>query len=290
MKKTYYDKWQFEQAVNLSDNNPQEAKLRFENYLENYPKDYSARIYYSFVLSKLGYFNEAEEIINEAEFLFNNNNDSRHRQINEKAFEKLIIQSRLRSLSYQENYKELYKYFKNHIEEIKEMDFDLGRTLFYCKKKLGKLDLNRREGNSYIFRQTVEYKESDFLEHIKKHMEEYNINIPNPNDCVFYKEFPLNKVLEEIKKNIPSEKRLFPGDYDNLYIFKYDRCGKIKEKPVNYIKVICFHDTTDIITMYPADDCENLPYTDLNYLNEEITNPKVKRLSQIDKFNQRYKR
>ena len=42
--------------------------------------------------------------------------------------------------------------------------------------------------------------------------------------------------------------------------------------------------------MYPADDCENLPYTDLNYLNEEITNPKVKRLSQIDKFNQRYKR
>ena len=44
--------------------------------------------------------------------------------------------------------------------------------------------------------------------------------------------------------------------------------------------------------MCPVDDNLNIPYIDLNYLNQENiqeqSNPKVKRLSQIEKFNQRY--
>ena len=43
--------------------------------------------------------------------------------------------------------------------------------------------------------------------------------------------------------------------------------------------------------MYPSLNCENLPYIDLNYLKQNINeeNTKVKKISQIDKFNQRYK-
>ena len=287
MKNIYFDKWEFDNAANIINTNPYEAKLRFENYISKYPNDCSARIYYAFVLSKLGYFDECEKIINIAMDLFEENINL----INEQSkleIKKNYINSMLSLLSYQGKYEELMNFYSKNVSYTKGMD--INRTIFYCKKKLGLLDLNRRDKNSYIFRQTVEYQESDFLEHIKKHMEEYNINLPNPNDCVFYSNFPLKKVLDEIKKKIPSDKKIFPGNYDNLYIFKYDRCGKIKDKPVDYIKVICFHDTTDIITMYPADECENLPYIDLNYLNEEKIIPKVKRLSQIDKFNQRYKR
>lgn len=287
MKNKHFDKWEFDNAANIINSNPYEAKLRFENYISKYPNDCSAHIYYSFVLSKLGLFDETEHIINEAMILFEKNLNSLNKQ-SIIEIKKNYINAMLSLLSYQGKYKELLEFYSKHISYTKEMD--INRTIFYCKKKLGLLDLNRRDKNSYIFRQTVEYKESDFLEHIKKHMEEHNINIPEPNDCVFYSDFPLKKVLEEIKKNIPSDKRIFPGNYDNLYVFKYNRCGKKKDKPVDFIKVVCFHDTKDIITMYPANDCENLPYTDLNYLNEEKPSPKAKRLSQIDKFNQRYKR
>ena len=45
--------------------------------------------------------------------------------------------------------------------------------------------------------------------------------------------------------------------------------------------------------MCPVEDNLNIPYIDLNYLNQEknqeTTTTKVKRLSQIEKFNQRYK-
>ena len=41
--------------------------------------------------------------------------------------------------------------------------------------------------------------------------------------------------------------------------------------------------------MHPVNGCENLPIIDLNYIRktEDI---KVKKLSQIDKFNKRYNR
>ena len=194
---------------------------------------------------------------------------------------------KLRLLSYQEKYNELYQYCLNHLQEIK--DSDLNRTFFYSKKKVGMIDFNRREKNSYIFRQIIKYEESDFLEHIKRHLADYNKDSDEPNACIFSSNFPIEDILKEIKKYIPSDKRLYPSDFDNLYTFKYDGCGKVNNKTTDYFKVICFHNTQDIITFYPATDCEELPYIDLNYLNTN-KNTKVKRLSQTEKFNQRYKR
>ena len=59
------------------------------------------------------------------------------------------------------------------------------------------------------------------------------------------------------------------------------------EKYKTFFKVSCFHDTHDIIIMYPTFNCENQPYIDLNYLNES-EKPIQKRISQIDRFNKRY--
>ena len=73
-----------------------------------------------------------------------------------------------------------------------------------------------------------------------------------------------------------------------MYVFKYDNCGKHDNKIANYFKIICFHNTQDYITMFPCSNCENLPYVDLNYLVNSNDIPKVKTLSQIEKFNKRY--
>ena len=58
---------------------------------------------------------------------------------------------------------------------------------------------------------------------------------------------------------------------------------------VDYFKVFCFNDNNNnIISMCPSNHCECLPYVDLNYLKEN-DKPKVKTISQIEKFNRRYK-
>ena len=87
---------------------------------------------------------------------------------------------------------------------------------------------------------------------------------------------------------MPSDKRLFAGTYDDTYIFKYDNCGRDNNKSVDFFRVVCFHDTNEIITLCPASECECLPYVDLNYLIRDNEIPKVKRLSQTEKFKQRY--
>lgn len=121
----------------------------------------------------------------------------------------------------------------------------------------------------------------------------YNQNIEEPNPNLFTPNTDVLKITEEIKKYLLSDKRIYPDFIDDVYIFKYDNCGTVNQKSVNYFKVICFHNTKNIITMCPVNDNLNIPYIDLNYLNQENiqeqSNPKVKRLSQIEKFNQRYK-
>ena len=107
---------------------------------------------------------------------------------------------------------------------------------------------------------------------------------------IFAYDFPILEIVEEIKKYIPSDKRINGGFYDNVYIFKYDYCGKVEGKTANYFKVVCFDGTSDFITIYPCVEGKNLPYTDLNYLQyaNANSNNRGKVLSQIDKFNRRY--
>ena len=144
-----------------------------------------------------------------------------------------------------------------------------------------------RDKYTYLLRQVIEYRESEFLKHIKKHIVDSNDLIDKTNESVFAAEFNIIEIIEEIKKYIPSELGLCYGFLDNIYTFKYDECGRVNNKIVNYFQVVTLHDTCELITMFPVDYGEFLPYVDLNYMNK--TNlPKVKRKSQIDKFNQRF--
>ena len=38
-----------------------------------------------------------------------------------------------------------------------------------------------------------------FLEHIQKHMADYNQDLENPNEFIFTPDFPMDKVLNEVK-------------------------------------------------------------------------------------------
>ena len=78
--------------------------------------------------------------------------------------------------------------------------------------------------------------------------------------------------------------------YDDTYIFKYDKCGRVGNRLVDYINVVCFHNTRDIITVLPVNYGENLPHVDLNYMIEDKPQKEIKRVSAVEKFNKRFKR
>ena len=282
----YFNKWEFKQALDLSETDPSKARILYEEYIQKYPKDYSAYPFYCSILITFGEFETAEKLLNFVKEKARGDNS--FNQFNKKEiFEQNVFFDEIKLLCYQKKFKELYNIFKNNPINLKNRD--LNSVCFYVKKQLGILNEDKRNINSYLFRQITRYDETDFLDHIKKHLSDNNENVDSRKTNVFVPGFPIKEVIEEIKKYIPSKKALLLGFYENIYYFRYDGCGRDNNKLVNYIKVVCLDGTQDIITICPVSGSDNLPHVDLNYMVKE-DNVKVKRISQIDKFNQKYKR
>ena len=95
-------------------------------------------------------------------------------------------------------------------------------------------------------------------------------------------------VLKEIKRNINLDNKYFYGFFEDKYFFRYDGCGEAFHKNADYFEVITIHNTNNILTIYPSLDGKFHNNIDLNYiLLEDVP---TRKLSQIDKFNQRYKK
>ena len=287
METIYFNKFELNSALTYINSDPKETKLRLEAYIKKYPKDYSAYPYYSSVLVILGRFNDAEKVLKYVSDVLYNDKKIVNKKDKLQLIKGDLIFSKLKLLFYQEKYDEAYNYCLQNFKELTKKDVTVGKLIFYCKKKLGRLEHNKKMPKSYIYRQIVHYEESIFLEHIKKHLADYNVDTDTPNKNIFISSFPLCEVLSEVKKYILSSERLYNGFLEDVYIFKYNNCGRDNNKVTNFFKVVCFHNTNEFITMLPISDGENLPYIDLNYLITD-NKPKIQRLSQRDKFNKRY--
>lgn len=286
MYNKYFDRWEFTKAISAVYDDPIEAKRLLENYMDKYPSDYSAVCYYIYDLVILGYIEEANYYYNKMDSLINNGFIYSDDEEKLSYIKKGLVLNKLRLLARDSAYEEFYTFCIRNSNIID--DFDYSKVLFHCRSRLGLVD-NSKPYSSYLKRQVTNYSEQDFLSHIKRHTADYNMNLSTPNPSVFASDFPILKVIEEVKKNIPSDKGLGYGFFDDTYYFKYDDCGREKGKLVDYFKVVCFHDTFDLITMRPTDECEKYPFTDLNYLIDD-NKPKVKTISQIEKFNKKYRR
>jgi len=283
--KEYFNRYLYEQAIDLIESDPYQAKEKLEQYIKQYPKDYSAYPYYASVLIKFDFLDEAKTVLDYVEEVGLNAKIFEKDPIRKKYLRDYILANRVRLFAYQGKYNEAYEILTKYKDDI--IGLSMSEITFLCRKHLGLYDPSRREPNSYLFRQIIEYRKDDFLEHIKKHMSEYQ-NSDNINDCVFNEGFPIYDVIQEVEKYIPSEKKIYGDFCADTYIFKYNDCGKEAYKAVDYIKVVCFHGTTDFITMLPVKEGEYLPHIDLNYMKKEEDSPKTKRLSQSEKFRLKY--
>ena len=287
MNDKHYDKMAFNKILKLNSDDPFEAKKQFGIYLQEYPYDYAAYAFYASILIKIGKYEDAENILDYVENLLKydtkiQNNVNRIKHIN-----KAIDYSRIKLLLNQEKYAECYDLYLQDKEYVNSINLG-DAVVFYCQMKLG-IGKKSKNNNSYLFGQMSHYEEDAFREHIKKHLADYAKDMENPSTGIFCPDFPIDEVIGEIKKYIPSHKKICSGFYDDEYIFKYDENGRNKYKMTDYFKVICFHNTCHFITMTPSLDCEKLPYIDLNYFVKSKEDVKVKKLSQIDKFYQKYK-
>ena len=284
-KKLYFNKFEFNKIQELSKKDPLLAIELYKDYLIKYPSDYSARTYFASLLIAVGQFNKAEEVLNNLEAIICKN-PSYAKDEKVDILKHNLKLSWLKLLLYSDRKKELLDYYYQNREEF---DYLGGEVTFYFRKLAGKTSNCVREFNAYMFRQIIEYREEDFKDHIKKHLADFNENDRSISVSYFSCDFPVDQIIEEVKKYIPSDKKLCLGFIENTYVFKYDECGRDKNRLVDYFKVITFNNNCDFITMCPSQDCECLPFIDLNYLKEkEDKDVKVKRLSQIDKFNRRY--
>ena len=306
MHNKYYDNYEFLQVLALMNIDPYECEARFIEYLDKYPHDYTSYTYYASLLVLLRKYEQAEDILEKTNLRVLNDLSFKNDSELYKTYIKNYNYSKIKLLIFQNKYMELYNtYIKPrnnytcldslNIDELsntqtnnKGIDFR-GLKLF-CWKKMGMMNISKKEKYSYLFKQIIEYNDDEFLDHIKKHLMDYNTNADENNNSMFVENFPIQEVLDEVKKMIPNDRGLHFGFLDDTYTFKYDECGRVNNKITNYFQVICIHDTNDIITMYPTLEGDYLPYIDLNILNsnKQNDNVKVKRKSQIDKFNQRF--
>ena len=282
-KLEYYNYNDYKKAEKLILTNPIAAKEVFEKYISVYPEDYKALYMYSYILIVLKDIEGAKKIVEEARLLsrgdrhfINSTEKLEWVEYNDKV-------SNIRILAREEKYKELSEYYDS--VKYTHSLANLWLVEAFCNIKLGKeTDTSRMP---YLLGQLKEYDEDSFYYHVLRHTADYNANINKPNDSFFSSDFDVEKVINEVKKIVPTQKGLAYGIFDDIYIFKYDNCGRFNNKIQDYFKVVSFLNSSDLITMYPVSGLKDLPNYDLNYMKKN--EKKIFVMSPIEKFKEKYK-
>ena len=241
------------------------ALEEFEKYLEKYPRDMEARLYYARVCHILGEFSKFKKALNGINSITNIEN-----QIDREKYFYLMIRKKL----YEGNYQECYNYIKDNIEffyKVGERDLEI---MTFLMNKLNIIDLKAIDVPTYFLKQIVEYNKERLFLHIK--------SIP------FNSELNIQEFYSRVSQEIPNMNPYNEGFLTKSYIFKYDKCGYNKGIVVDYFKVYTLIDNDDITTMFPFDNSSRLNYVDINDLRYKDKESNVKTLSQVDKFKKRY--
>ena len=143
--------------------------------------------------------------------------------------------------------------------------------------------------NYYIKRQILDYSENMALNYINRHTKY------GDNNCVLsiFNDIDIIYLFEVIKNNLKKSKRANINDVLDIYFFGINNIGYIKDSEAvcNYIKVVVVPNTTNIISIYPTTNPSIKDVKLLEYDYDKLfIKGKVKIMSQIDKFNNRYKR
>lgn len=275
LEKKFYDNDQYQRILKLcTEYRLHEALDKFEIYFQKYPNDISGYAYYIETLMKLGKIDKAVEFFNH---IIVEENTTMHAK-------EELLRIKLRLLMLSEEYDKAYQFLIQYQSVFEKNKWATGALSCFLKKQLGILtDLERKEfSKKYLLRQILSYSEDDALNHINS---SHQSTLENMSSVQFVEDFQIKDMYDKLKRSIPNQDRIYDDAISDKYIFKYDACGHVNSKLVDYFVVVATKNTNDILTMYPCSYKTDLKVPDLT---PEISKEKTKRMSQIDKFNQRY--
>ena len=272
--KTTYNVDEFRKIQKLAeDNYVDKAFSLFQRYLLKYPDDVCAKSYYIDLLIKIGRFDDAEVLLDDIQ--------SSDINIKNIASENLKLM-RIKLLCCTGRYEESYSLLLRDADIFYQRGWLIQGLYLFLKKQLGLLETRDYKQNKYLLSQIVKYDEKRFMNYMEEYTYDVNLNKP----VYFIKNFPVKKIVNEIKDKSSDNYRIY-SMVNYVQIFRLMNNGVVNGKSVDYIKVVSLLDSNNIITMYPYENIEALPSMDLSSILVE-DEPKVKRISQIDKFNSRY--
>lgn len=166
----------------------------------------------------------------------------------------------------------------NHPITPEQIQIEIERYLAIIKKHLGK---PVEKSYSYFIKQISRYSNIRSLDHIMAHY--YSEN----GSGKFSPSFNINNEYFKIRNIIKDMTPVFRSLNETVdkYIIDYPGAGVLGDISLDKIQVVTIMETKDIITFYPVSKYS------LGYEYEEDFVPKKepqKRLTQIEKFNQRY--
>ena len=284
MNKPIFDKHLSSDIIMKSTIDPYGSVKDFEDYFIDYPNDFLLKSYYILLLIRIY---RGKEALSEYNKLLEKLKDKENRNViktfNNEKFMSNMRAIRVKLLILLKKYDELEKYFEDNYALF---DIDAQNVVPCFLKVMRGERIDLTDSRSYRLHQMVNYKEEEFIKHVQRHVSSEHIKYGNAGEVMFWEDFPLEEILEEIKKYIPSNKRQFLGLVDDTYFFKYDSCGYDNGTTTDFFKVVLFRGTDIFITMYPSLGCENYKYVDLNYVPRKQCGISAG-TSQVDKF---YKR
>ncbi len=176
-----------------------------------------------------------------------------------------------------ENYNKAYEYF-----------LQINPNCKYDSKILEKLKLSLLvnadiqsvlpQGKTYSEKQILNYNKDIAIEHIKEHKK------IKKNITYFSENIDIEKLYDEVKPLLKKE-NIIDLDIFNKYKIQYKEIGIFNNKTVDEMIVVTKANSKDIITMYPINNSQEEIDT-----FESTPKTKIKRISQIEKFNMKYNR
>lgn len=277
-KRKYYDIDRFKKLIRYKCNGSYDILLKkFEEYLEDYPYDLFTINEYLNLCIKLNQLEKVKPYLENITFT---------KKTKEIDFSFLQI-LKLNYYSRMHMFEECYTLFRK-IKDDPKIKLCNGNAKyisdldFYLRFKLGLLKTYEYKTNRYLFQQIINYDIERAANHIQKHIK----SVENA-DGIIINSTHLADFLEQIQKELPNENHFNTLYFSNEYCFKSSNLSYTSGDYINLSEVITLDDTNQITTMYPSKNTDNIPITD-------ITSPllekdsKVKRKSQIEKFNERY--
>lgn len=191
-------------------------------------------------------------------------------------------------------------YFLNKYEEAIELlpilykegiikAYSLSISELVMKTQLGiDMKVKKIDKHDYIKSQILDYNDDLAIEHIKEHL---NPNVEDSSKSYFNNNLDLEYLYWLIRNSINNENKVNIDEILEAHYFAISKIGFHNGNACNYLKVVVVPNTNKIITMYPINDVGNgyIAPLDIDYdklFKKETC--KVKRISQIDKFNKKY--